>query len=105
MRLSAEIAKALVDVIEKEVPDSKSSSTLYLFGSRTDDLKRGGDIDLLLVTNENVKSRLKEKKYFLLESLRQAAGDQKVDLTLKTYEEFCVDPFVQTLKLVELAKI
>ncbi len=52
---------------------------VYLFGSRTDDSKRGGDIDLL------IRTEYKEKKGVLarirmITKLKQLLGDQKIDI-------------------------
>ena len=47
MRLSKQIIKILKTNIQK----SFGKDTLYLFGSRTDDTKRGGDIDLAVDSN------------------------------------------------------
>lgn len=49
---------------------------VYLFGSRTDDNRKGGDIDLLLIgkgiTRENIRSIKIE--------LKEKLGDQKIDI-------------------------
>jgi len=44
MRLSDSIQKLIVDGIRKSFGDTE----IYLFGSRTDESKKGGDIDILL---------------------------------------------------------
>jgi predicted nucleotidyltransferase len=52
---------------------------VYLFGSRTDDSKRGGDIDLFISNkNENLLT-LNAKIHFLVE-LKKRIGDQKIDV-------------------------
>lgn len=51
---------------------------VYLFGSRTDDSKRGGDIDLLVRTpnqEDGVLSRICMKA-----RLKELLGDQKIDV-------------------------
>ena len=45
MRLSEKQIKVLKDKLNS----ISSSAKLYLFGSRVDDTKKGGDIDLLVV--------------------------------------------------------
>ena len=51
---------------------------LYLFGSRTDPLKKGGDIDLLVVS-ENLKRRdLRKIRIDFFEKF----GEQKLDIVL-----------------------
>ena len=47
MRLSADE----VEVIRDEVRRLDAESEIYLYGSRTNDAARGGDIDLLVVTD------------------------------------------------------
>jgi predicted nucleotidyltransferase len=56
---------------------------IFLFGSRTDPEKRGGDIDLLIenVPSENIS--LKTKIAFLSDLKRQM-GDQKIDIVFRT---------------------
>lgn len=53
---------------------------VYLFGSRTDDNRRGGDIDLYIipVSHEN----LLEKELSLTARLQQQLGDQRIDIIL-----------------------
>jgi len=53
---------------------------VYLFGSRVDDDKKGGDIDLYLVP-EN-KDDLYEKKIKFLSALDRALGVQKIDVVI-----------------------
>jgi predicted nucleotidyltransferase len=48
---------------------------IYLFGSRIDDTKKGGDIDLYLVTQYDF---LKELKFRTL--LQERLGEQKIDI-------------------------
>ena len=51
---------------------------VYLFGSRTDDAKRGGDIDLLVRTplqRYGVLSRIR-----MIAKLKELLGDQKIDV-------------------------
>lgn len=51
---------------------------IYLFGSRVDDTKKGGDIDLYIeVTN---KENLYEKKIKFLAKLKQKIQDQRIDV-------------------------
>jgi len=57
MRLNPEIANFLKQLIQKKIP----GSTVYLFGSRVDDEARGGDIDLMVLTNEPVDKRIFRK--------------------------------------------
>ena len=65
------------DSIKKSILSRYSSAEIYLFGSRVDESKRGGDIDLYV--------KLPQKPHFLdkpqiLASLKRAVGEQKIDL-------------------------
>jgi predicted nucleotidyltransferase len=53
---------------------------VYLFGSRVDDSKKGGDIDLYVVP-EN-QDNLHEKKIKFLTTLDLALGEQKIDVII-----------------------
>jgi len=53
---------------------------VYLFGSRVDDNKKGGDIDLYLVP-ENTDN-LYEKKIKFLSALDMTLGEQKIDVVI-----------------------
>ncbi|MGM0377483.1 MAG: nucleotidyltransferase domain-containing protein [Bacteroidota bacterium] len=54
-------------------------TTVYLFGSRTDDRKKGGDIDLLIKNNDETTLILETKIHFLAE-LKTKIGDRKIDV-------------------------
>ncbi len=63
------------------------STHVYLFGSRVDDSKRGGDIDLYIVCSDisdisdmSDMSKVFEKKIWFLAKLKRAIGDQKIDV-------------------------
>ncbi|MEI8236753.1 MAG: nucleotidyltransferase domain-containing protein [Methylococcaceae bacterium] len=53
---------------------------VYLFGSRVDDAKKGGDIDLYIVPE--IKDNLPEKKIQFLTALVMNLGDQKIDVII-----------------------
>ena len=56
-----------------------SDVQVFLFGSRVDNLKKGGDIDLFL-KNENEQVFTLEKKVFFLSELKTVIGDRKIDV-------------------------
>ncbi len=74
MRLSTKEHSFLKEQLQK----LSNEAMLYLFGSRVDDSKRGGDIDLLVVS--------KKLNYKDIRKLRVAFcamfGEQKVDIVL-----------------------
>jgi len=56
---------------------------LYLFGSRVDDSKKGGDIDLFLETQESIS--LKTQLEFLV-AIYKDITQRKIDLVIKNSE-------------------
>jgi uncharacterized protein len=71
---------------------------LYLYGSRTDDQKKGGDIDLLLVTSDpDVSTYLQSSKLKILLNLKELIGDQKIDLRIAHKKELTEDPFLKVI--------
>ncbi len=56
--------------------------TLWLFGSRTDDAQKGGDIDLYIETTCNDTMLAEEKKLKFLVLLQRSLGEQKIDVVL-----------------------
>lgn len=56
---------------------------LWLFGSRVDLSKRGGDIDLYIETCEIDKSSAWKKESRFWVELQKALGEQKIDIVTK----------------------
>lgn len=54
---------------------------VFLFGSRIDDDKKGGDIDLFITNKEKSKLTISSKIEFLTE-LKILIGEQKIDVVL-----------------------
>lgn len=52
---------------------------IYIFGSRIDNTKKGGDIDIYIETNLDIPLILENKIKFLV-SLVKAIGEQKIDV-------------------------
>ena len=73
MRLNAKEQSAIKGVLSKFDPEGK----VYLFGSRADDEKRGGDIDLLFETQRPIT--LKEELIYLLKDSIVALEDKTLD--------------------------
>ena len=74
MRLS----EKYISVIKKNFNEFFKNGEIYLFGSRVDDNKKGGDIDLYLVLQEH--SNLFEKKLKFLSRIKRELGEQKIDI-------------------------
>ena len=60
-----------------------SGVQVWLFGSRLDDQKKGGDIDLYIETGIQDADRLIDAKLHFLRELHQALGEQKIDVVIK----------------------
>lgn len=65
-------------VISNAIQHVDAAATVYLFGSRTDDTAKGGDIDLLVLSTKiNLMAKLE-----ILAQLHQALGDRKIDIAI-----------------------
>ena len=59
------------------------NALVTLFGSRTDDSKRGGDIDLFIKCNKTIPgNELYPLKIKFLVQLKKRIGDQKIDVLI-----------------------
>ena len=56
---------------------------VWLFGSRVDDDKRGGDIDLYIEPENQEIAALALAKLHFLRALHSALGEQKIDVVLR----------------------
>ncbi|KAF3978465.1 MAG: nucleotidyltransferase domain-containing protein [Methylococcales symbiont of Iophon sp. n. MRB-2018] len=75
MRLS----KQIINILNHCVQQSFGDIEVYLFGSRVDDNKRGGDIDLAIKTNLTT-IEFRRKKILLLSQLLKKDFPLKVDI-------------------------
>ena len=57
---------------------------VYLFGSRVDDSKRGGDIDLYIETD--CRNNILKRKFKMLALLEKALGEQKIDIVVNNFD-------------------
>jgi uncharacterized protein len=76
MRLSAFEADTIKKAIHRRFGDS---SRVILFGSRTDDLRRGGDIDLLVETPATAAEAFQHKLEALTD-MQLVLGERKIDM-------------------------
>lgn len=74
MRLTSHEQETIKEVIHR----LDGTAKIYLFGSRADDQKRGGDIDLLIVS-ELITDR--DRRHLRLQ-LFEKLGEQKIDLVI-----------------------
>lgn len=72
------LQKEEVILLKKTLASLSSKAQLYLFGSRVDDAKRGGDIDLLIISDELTKKDLR----LLRVDFFKHFGEQKLDIIL-----------------------
>lgn len=84
MRLDPKQVQAIKETIAQADPQAE----VFLFGSRTDDARRGGDIDLLVMSSHIDLDRRRQLKLRLLDLL----GAQKIDLIVARDE---TRPFVR----------
>ena len=73
MRLSQIIHSSIKNRIHQSIPDAD----VFLFGSRVDDFGKGGDIDLLLLTEEKLPLLFMNK---IRRLIINDIGEQKIDL-------------------------
>ena len=95
MRLDKPVIEFLKQQIVMTVPGAK----LYLFGSRTDDEARGGDIDLMILTQIPVDKR--QLRTIRVEFIKKF-GWQKLDLVNFTYEDNSVFKRIIQTNAIEL---
>lgn len=80
MRLSAhQVAEIRSAVVRHFGPGAE----VRLFGSRADDRKRGGDIDLYIETDMADPDQVFRREMAVLVDLNLALGEQKIDLVVR----------------------
>ena len=73
MRLSQSIHSSIKNRIQESIPNAD----VFLFGSRVDDFAKGGDIDLLLLTEEKLPMlSINRIRRLILNDI----GEQKIDM-------------------------
>ncbi len=84
MRLTEKEKSAILESVRQLDPNAD----IYLYGSRTDELKKGGDIDILVLSDQlEFIDKIKIKA-----SLFEKIEEQKVDLLIARHRD---DPFVK----------
>ena len=94
MRLKKTEITAITDITKSVFGNN---STVRLFGSRTNDSLKGGDIDLLIQCNRIISpsEQYKLKINFLVQ-LKKILGDQRIDVLIEAKQQD--SPFIQTIK-------
>jgi uncharacterized protein len=85
MRLTAQEQTSIYNEIVKKDPRAQ----FYLYGSRTQDHLKGGDIDLLVISETLSFS----DKVDILIAIKDQIGEQKIDLSIKSDKDVKSDPF------------
>jgi predicted nucleotidyltransferase len=80
MRISNQQKEKILEAVRKSFGDS---AVVYLFGSRADDSKKGGDIDLL------IESDIDRAEHFTrmikaVSGIQRSIGDQKIDMIVSS---------------------
>lgn len=94
MRLTTKQQSGLLTAIQKYV---LGDFELRLYGSRLDLNAKGGDIDLLLVVDDNLVSAIKWDKHKLLVAIKTQIGEQKIDLSIASKKIIVADPFLSLI--------
>ncbi len=78
------ISQSSVQIIKQALRESFGErADVFLFGSRIDDLKKGGDIDLFVTPNSNDdKKALFDKRIRFLSKLQAKLEDQSIDVVV-----------------------
>ncbi len=83
------LTSAQYHAIKKSFHDVFGEGEIYLFGSRVDDSRRGGDIDLYVRTS-NLQNLMRKKVDFL-SRLKHEIGEQKIDLVFDRHKHRTID--------------
>ena len=93
MRLSIEIAEFL----KRKITDAEPSAKVFLFGSRTDLNAKGGDIDIMVVTENEIPL---DKLSSVRREFFTKFGWQKLDIAIFKPED--QSPFFRLISLTAI---
>jgi len=74
MRITENQKNVIIDAVKNSDPNAK----VWLFGSRVDDSKKGGDIDIAIfseIINKNVMQEIQIRRFIC-----DRIGEQKIDI-------------------------
>jgi len=86
------LAKNIIEQIKHAVFESDPNAKVYLFGSRTDLNKKGGDIDILVISKILMDW---DKQFTIKRRLFDLIEEQKLDIIFA--ENMQDDPFVAVI--------
>lgn len=69
-----------VSVIKRTILSYDPHARIILFGSRADDLKKGGDIDIFIISDKITRNDKRNIRINLEDNL----GEQKIDILLES---------------------
>jgi predicted nucleotidyltransferase len=88
-----------LDFLKHQILSRARNAKVYLFGSRADDTQKGGDVDILILSEKKLsfidKTRIKYAFY-------EKYGEQKIDLVNFRFDE---DSNFKELALMEAIEI
>jgi len=87
MRINQRDKDAIISAVKSKDPEAE----IWLFGSRTDDSKRGGDIDIAILSSQI--GRLDRMQ--IRRTICNTLGEQKIDIIVSAHGE---DAFFQLAK-------
>lgn len=81
MRLS----KLEINIIKESAKNIfGNDAKVYLFGSRTNDKLKGGDIDIYIETNKTID--VLNKKIKMLIELKKILGERRIDIVVNNFQ-------------------
>ncbi len=97
MRLNNFEVQSITKVFEKYMTNQQGQ--LFLFGSRADDHKKGGDIDLyVLLKSDSDVTKMKPSKSKISYEIQGLIGEQRIDITINSVESVKNDAFWQSIQ-------
>lgn len=78
------IKQEQIQLLKKEITSILPDAEIYFFGSRVDDNKKGGDIDILIIASR--KLNWKEKSIIRWRFFEKF-GEQKLDIISYSFED------------------
>ncbi len=90
-KVEVRLKKSEIKAIKDSVRNFDPQAEIYIFGSRAKPEKKGGDIDILVVSDV---IGWKERRKIRVELIK-LLGDRKIDLLVARKEEIDKNPFFQ----------